>query len=466
MRVIIVLLLVLIVFSCSQNPTVNDGNVNVYETNYVTNFQTNYFSYGATNVSFYLVNVSEGGFIQPFFLVRGVLDGSTSNDVSGIYLYLTNSSFSNSAKFIDLSNFVVFLSAQGYDSVYVYVTLLSKYNSSYTLGLNLKVSNIPYVNITNLQSSFLITPTNVNFVGYIDVSSPDVITNVIVIVSNVSGVSTNVAFTNTSTSWTNLVNRVSFSSIPSLAGGYNYVKVVAVSSSGVVGESDSKVILKSMFIIDGSYEPLWNSAKLVGSSSSPNPHFSWGLGSMRVTNDNYFLYIFVSNLNVPNLGDNGLKLSISIDTNSTSGLSNDAWVGDNQPGRFVYQPTNGNYPDIQIHIRLKQSNQINGAGVYLAVIGSTNYWSNVANTWVFGMDNGCMFGVNNSIGWEVAIPLDLIGIVNGTVLRFIAVLGQQDGNDKNSAIHVLPESPSNEITTNDGYFTNIIRVWSDTYTNI
>ncbi|MFN4244977.1 MAG: hypothetical protein ACK4F9_02380 [Brevinematia bacterium] len=460
--ILLQVIFVFVLFSCSQVPEVS-GGIDVYETNYTTNYQTNYSYTSNTNVSFYLVNIQEGSIVQPFFLVKGVLaNGATSSDVYNLYIYITNNGFSNSGQF-DVSNFSLILSAQGHDNIYVYVTLISKYNSSYVVGLNLKVSNIPIVEITNFSSNFIVTTTDVTFSGYVDVSTPDDITNVSIIISNANGLSTNVVSTNVSTSWTNVVKRVLFSSTPSLAGGYNYVKVIAVSSVGIVGQSETITVLKSMFVIDGSYEPLWNNTKLVATSSSVNPYFNWGLGSIRVTNDSYFLYIFVSNLSVPNLGDNGLKLSVSIDTNSTSGLSNDAWVGYDQPGRFVYQPTNGNYPDIQIHIRLKQSNQVQGAGVYVAVVGSTNYWSNVANTWVPGMDGGVMFGLNNQVGWEIAVPLGVVGITNGMIARFIAVLGQQDVNDKNSAIHVLPESPSNEITTNNGYFTNVIRVWSDDY---
>jgi hypothetical protein len=75
-----------------------------------------------------------------------------------------------------------------------------------------------------------------------------------------------------------------------------------------------------------------------------------------------------------------------------------------------------------------------------------------------------MFGVNNNVGWEAAIPLSLIGLANGSTLSTIVVLGRPDGDPRNSALFVLPESPSNEITTNDRYFTNVIRVWSSNYT--
>lgn len=498
--IVFVLLVALFsVLSCSQNPVINEEVIDVditnqsYITNYATNvyyvYVTNYttntnqvyittntnyitnthnqtvYVYGlSSNVSFSLVDVGEGAIVQPYYRFEGVLlEGFTYNDVDKFFIYITNNGFSNNFEFSTFSNFTGIISASGYSSVYAYITLFSKLNSSYTLGLNLKISNIPIVKILSIQEDFVITFGNTNIDGYIDISTPDNINSVFVIVSNSSGISTNIPTTNEGSSWTNVVKRVMFYSLPNLIGGYNYIRVIAVSSSGVVGVSRTITILKSLFTIDGLYENAWNNSKLVATATSVNPYFGWGIGSMRVTNDDFFLYIFVSNLNVPNLGDNGLKLSISIDTNSPSGLSNDAWVGANQRGRFVYSPTNGNYPDIQIHIRLKQTNQINGAGVYVAVVGSTNYWSNVANTWTPGMDRGVMFGVNNSVGWEVAIPLSLINIQSGSTLRFIAVLGKPDGDEKNSAIHILPASPLNEITTNDGFFTNIIRVWSDMY---
>lgn len=496
----VILLAVGIVFSCSQNPTIMDVSTditnyttnfvnisqtntnltiftntnyitntntnNVVHTNYQTNYvnETNYTDNISTNVFFSILNLSEGSIIQPFFRLEGVLNnGFTISDVSNIYIYITNNNLTNYASFTSQTNFYSIISAQGYDKVYLYITLNSKLNSSYTVGYNVFISNIPTVLITNISSNFVPTFGDISFIGYSEISDPDGITNISIIISNSSGVFTNTPTTNLSSSWTNVVRRVSFEGTPSLVGGYNYVRVMVVSSSGIVKESDTITILKSLFVIDGNYDTLWNNAKLVASANNVNPYFGYGIGSMRVTNDGYFLYIFVSNLSVSNLGDNGLKLSISIDTNSTTGISNDAWVGTNQPGRFVYQPTNNNFPDIQIHIRLKQTNQVNGAGVYLANISSYS-WTNVANTWAPGYQNGCIFGVNNSIGWEMAIPLSLVGIGNGTVSRFIAVLGKPDGDDKNSAIHILPESPSNEITTNDGYFTNIIRVWSSDYT--
>lgn len=459
----------LVLFSCTQNPSVEKTNVNIiqtnelYQTNYVT--QTNYVYGLQSNVLFSLKEITESAIVQPYHLIEGSLEqGFTSNDIDSFYIYITNNGFSNNFKFYNLSNFTGIISAYGYSKVHITITLLSKLSSSYTVGLNLNISNIPTVKITSITDNYILTLSHVDIKGYVDISDPDSVTNISVIVSNATGVSTNSVITNLIPSWTNVVKRIQFSSTPSLSGGYNYVKVRAVSSSGIVGESRTITILKSLFTIDGHYENTWNQARLVSSASGVNPYFNWGIANMRVTNDGHFLYIFVSNYNIPNLGDNGLKLSISIDTNSPSGLSNDAWIGISQRGRFVYVPTNGNYPDIQIHVRLKQTNQINGAGVYLAVVDSTNFWTNIANTWTPGYDKGIMLGVNNTIGWEIALPLNLIGVANGTTARFIAVLGKPDGDEKNSAIHILPESPLNEITTNDGFFTNYIRVWSSDYT--
>lgn len=455
-----------VLFSCSQNPNVQQNVVNVTQTNQTNvHNQTNYVYSLTSNVSFSLVGITESAIIQPYHLVEGVLGGGFSyNDVDKLYLVVTNNSFTNNFQFYSLSSFRGVISAPGYNNIYVLITLISKLNSSYTVGLNLKISNIPIVKVTSIQDSYIATFSDTNIDGYVDISDPDGITNISVIVSNSSGVFTNAATTNLISSWTNVVKRIQFSSIPNLSGGYNYVKVIAVSSSGIVGESRTITILKSLFMIDGLYDSGWNNAKLVASAGGVNPYNNLGIARMRVTNDGHFLYVFVSNYNVPNLGDNGLKLSISIDTNSTSGLTNDAWVGLDQKGRFIYMPTNGKYPDIQIQMRLRQTNQINGAAVYLAVVGTTNFWTNIANTWVPGNDKGVMFGINNAFGWEVALPLNLVGIQNGSVLRFIAVLGRPDGDERNSALHVLPESPLNEITTNDGFFTNVIRVWSDTYT--
>ncbi|MGC8964459.1 MAG: hypothetical protein ACP5KI_03740 [Brevinematia bacterium] len=483
------------ILSCGQVPTQNitysTNTINVVNTNYTTNVitnitmfvtnsitnyitnytyitndiyttNTNYVDFVNTLISFNLFNVSEDSIVQPIFKIEGAID-NISNNVSNFFLFITNNGYSNNATFVSASYFYIPFVASGYDKVFSYITLVSKQGDSYTIGLNLKVSNIPFIKMVFPTNNFVPTFSDITFQGYVEIVSPDTITNVSLIVSNSSGVFTNYASTNSSTSWTNVIERISFYSTPSLSGGYNYVKVRSVSSSGLATETSYITVLKSLFIVDGKYESLWNNAKLVGTTTGVNPYFGYGIGSMRVTNDGYFLYIFVSNLNVPNIGENGLKLSISIDTNSPSGLSNDAWVGSTQPGRFVYLPTNGNYPDIQIQMRLKNSNEINGAGIYVAYVIS-NSWSNIANTWTPGYDRGCMFGIDNTQGWEVAIPLSLIGIGNNTQLSFIAVLGQPDGNDNNSAIHVIPESPLNEITTNIGYFTNVIRVWSDKYT--
>lgn len=433
-----------------------------YMTNDVYTTNTNYVDFINMLISFNLLNVSEDGMVQPIFRIEGIID-NISNNVSNFFIVVTNSGYSNNATFTSASYFYIPFVGTGYDKVYSYITLVSKQGDSYTLGLNLNVSNLPFIKLEYPTNDFLPTFSDITFQGYVDIVFPDAITNISLIVSNSLGVFTNLAITNSSTSWTNLVERVSFYSTPFLSGGYNYVKVRSVSSSGVVNETSYITVLKSLFIVDGKYDNLWNNAKLVGSATSVNSYYGYGVGSMRVTNDGYFLYIFVSNLNIPDLGANGLKLSISIDTNSTTGLSNDAWVGSSQPGRFIYLPNNGNYPDIQIQMRLKNSNEVNGAGVYVANLVS-NSWSNVANTWTPGYDKGCMFGIDNIQGWEVAIPLSLIGVMNSMELSFIAVLGKPDGDDKNSAIHVIPEDTSNEITTNDGYFTNIIRVWSTKYT--
>ena len=430
----------------------------VVNTNYSTNYQTN--TYSITNSgpnAVFSLSINDGTTVQYVFRIFGTI--SNTNYLQNLYANVSNVGVFN-AVFNSPTNFYIpIVLPTNLSLAYLVVSSVTTNGNHYSQGFNLFVSNIPSIRITNFSTNFIITSTDVSILGITEVSSPDDITNVSVIVSNSLTNFTNEAITNSSISWTNLVKAIHFSNSLSLAGGFNYVKVKSISSAGVPSEMNL-TILKSLFLIDGNYESSWNGAKLLAYSTSTN-YLGYGLSSIRVTNDSYFLYIFVSNTYVPNLGDNGLKISISIDTNSPSGLSNDAWVGASQPGRFVFEPTNGNYPDIQIQIRLKSSNQINGAGVYLA---STTNWTNVANTWTPNFLNGCMFGVNNNVGWEAAIPLSLISLANGSTLSTIVVLGRPDGDDRNSALFVLPESPSNEITTNDGYFTNVIRVWSSNYT--
>ncbi len=450
--------------------TVHITNTN-YTTNYITNnitnttnYTTNYVDNIVTNGPvFFNLSKYDNDIIQPYWRVYGKLEGGfTSNALTYMGAYVTNSSTQFDAIFTSPSNFYIPLVTQGYQEVFVYFSSVMTNNSTYTIGINLFVSNIPYVRITNISTDQIITPTNVSIAGIVEVSQPDTITSLNVVLSNSSGVTTNSISFSSYTTWTNKVNGYQFSHLLNLGGGFNYVKVIAQSSANIYSESQTIVILKSLFQIDGLYETFWNSAKLLASSSTPNPYFGYGIANVRITNDSYFLYIFVSNLNVPNLGVNGLKLSIAIDTNSTSGISNDAWIATNSPGRFVFAPTNGKFPDIEIQFRLKNTNEINGAGVYL-VLPSTQTWTNVANTWVPNYQNGSFFGVNNKVGWEIAVPLSLIGITNNTSINLVAILGKPDGDNKNSAIHVLPESPSNEITTNDGYFTNHIRVYASNY---
>jgi len=430
----------------------------VVNTNYSTNYQTNtYFVTNSIPNAVFSLSINDGNTVQYVFRIFGTI--TNTNYLQALYADVSNVGVFN-AVFTSTTNFYIpIVLPTNLSLAYLVVSSVTTNGSVYSQGFNLFVSNIPSVRITNFSTNFIITSTDVSILGITEVSSPDDVTNVSVIVSNSLTNFTNEAITNSSTSWTNLIKAIHFSNSLSLAGGFNYVRVRAVSSKGIPNEANM-TILKSLFLIDGNYESSWNGAKLLAYSTNTN-YLGYGLSSIRVTNDSYFLYIFVSNRNIPNLGDNGLKISISIDTNSPSGLSNDAWVGASQPGRFVFEPTNGNYPDIQIQIRLKGSNQINGAAVYVA---SSTDWTNVANTWTPNFLNGCMFGVNNNVGWEAAIPLSLIGLTNGSTLSTIVVLGRPDGDPRNSALFVLPESPSNEITTSDGYFTNVIRVWSSNYT--
>ncbi len=454
---LLLLVLVMSFYSCATQETHL-----IVSTNYSTNYSTNisFVTNGVPVVDFSL-SITDGATVQYVFRIFGVIP--STNQLQGLFADVSNVGVFN-AIFTSSTNFYIpIVLDTNMTLAYVVVSSVSTNGDTYSYGFNLFVSNIPSIRLTNILTNFLITSTDINVLGIVEISKPDSITDVVVFVSNSVTNFTNYSATNLSTSWTNLVEALHFSNYLSLAGGFNYVKVRAVSSRGVSSET-SLVVLKSLFLIDGNYEASWDSAKLLAYSTGTN-YLGYGLASVRITNDSFFLYIFVSNRNIPNLGANGLKVSISIDTNSTSGVSNDAWVGATQPGRFVFEPTNGNYPDIQIQMRLKNSNEINGAAVYLAYPpASPTNWTNVANTWTPNFLNGCMFGANNSFGWEAAIPLSLIGLDNGSVISTIVVLGRPDGDDRNSALFVLPESPSNEITTNDGYFTNVIRVWSSNYT--
>ncbi|MEN2998502.1 MAG: hypothetical protein ABDH28_05650, partial [Brevinematia bacterium] len=130
------LLLFLGLFSCAQGPVVEKTTVEVTQTNFVD--QTNYVSPPSSfsDVTFSLVEISESALVQPYHLVEGVLEGGfSSNDVRNFYLYITNNGFSNSFQFYSLSNFVGIISAPGHSKIFVHLSLTSKLNSSYTVGL-------------------------------------------------------------------------------------------------------------------------------------------------------------------------------------------------------------------------------------------------------------------------------------------------------------------------------------------
>ncbi|MCX8029225.1 MAG: hypothetical protein N2712_04430, partial [Brevinematales bacterium] len=148
------ILLIFLIFSCAQNPSIETTtislaqtnqflqtnyinntntiyetninyttNTNIYTvllTNYYTNTyqQTNYVYGLQSNVYFSLVGITESVTIQPYYLVEGILEGGFSyNDVDKFYLIVTNNSFSNNFQFYSLSNFTGVISAPSHNNI-------------------------------------------------------------------------------------------------------------------------------------------------------------------------------------------------------------------------------------------------------------------------------------------------------------------------------------------------------------
>ena len=206
--------------------------------------------------------------------------------------------------------------------------------------------------------------------------------------------------------------------------------------------------------IDGIRDNFWSYAPIIGVSTTPNSFLTINAASgtaiqsdyLLVTNDSDFLFCWVECTN--SLGwaiPDGFFVEIAINTNNIDSgiISNIA--------RYQYKYIQDNYlysglavkPNLHIYFRNSYPNSVQEAFVCGSsdiknpILWFTNSVSNL---------KGSLFGITAHGGYEAKIPLNLLKLKSGDVLRFVSVFS--GGNAGHGAFDVIPETIGNAVLTN------------------
>lgn len=442
-------------FSCTLEGRLgSDATTNSVVTNYLTN---NYSPSGAFSAD----NVSNEDFVQPTFLVSGTLTGEAAslieNGGDSLTFTVTNSGEtgkglvwgSGTVKYWQ----AVLFSQFAYDYIHVSFVADLGVNGSLAYNMNFRITNLPAYTFDSSYDGLLTNASTIDIGGHAHVVAPDYIEGVYLEQVTSSGADTNVCSgTYTalrSPGWTNTVTncRWLYSGV-ALGDGENLFYGYAVSHDGITNTVSPFTVTKALIGVDAVFDAAWNTAPVAGTSDNGGMN-GYQINNFRITNDSANIYFWVDAVNVPD----GARISVAIDTNSASGLTNDAWGG-----LFTYAMANGMKPDFDFQCRIASS----GGHALYSVNGTA--WTNVANNWGLGM-NGVQMAADRTTGFEIGAPLSLLGLAPGSVVNAIVILSGLDGNTNNcQAWDVIPESADNGIDSTVNSFGAVEKVWCNAYT--
>ena len=198
---------------------------------------------------------------------------------------------------------------------------------------------------------------------------------------------------------------------------------------GIRKASATVFVVKNPWEVDGLKDAVWTTAPVIGSSTIPGWN-GYRIGNLYVTNDTNFLWLWVDSVNVINWANSGMFIDIAINTNSFDSANAAS------PWGYCY-----NYsgcavkPNLHILLRAKQSTLVN----QFTVRGNTDLYT------VNSATPNC--AVNLSYGFEMKVPLAMLGLKSSNPLRFIVVLSG-DNPSQHGALDVIPEDAANTIATN------------------
>jgi len=205
--------------------------------------------------------------------------------------------------------------------------------------------------------------------------------------------------------------------------------VLVLSMFAGVGISSGRADAAVPIVIDGLKDPYWEQVEVLGNSPSPGWE-GFHIGELRMTSDDAYLYYYVSAVNVPNWGDNGMFIDIALNVNGVdSGADGNPWAAQFTYRGMPYKP--------QIHIvqRVKNDSEVNGAAVYRDGNLLLATWEDA---------KGAEFAVNRQFGFEGKIPLGLLGLQEGdAVYAHVTLSGNR--SEEHGAFDTIPEDPGNAI---------------------
>lgn len=434
------------------NPVTNTAVI----TNILVVSNSNYVVTGSLT----LTNTFNEGQVQPTFRLSGTLDAALASITTNFTVRITNTGYITNA-FLTNGSWSATVLTQRISYASVEVSADFGTFGSFTLFLNLRVTNLPLLSIPVLPDGLSTNALSVGFSGFAYSTIPDSISQVVVYQESATGQkTTNLCSLAIMSAWEpGTVTNVLFSKTLSLFAGQNAFTGAVISRNGFITALPPFTVTRSLMAVDGVKESGWLTTPLVGTSGAAG-YNGYSLGELRVTNDAEAYYFYLDAGNVPDLGNGGARVSIAIDTNSAAGLTNDAWGG-----TFTFaMPL---LPDYQLEIRLNASNNtaapINGAAFYMA---TNSGWTALSWSWDGGTHlNGCRYAVRHGQGFEMAVPRGLMPAAPGAQLMFTAVLSGSDGSDGNlQCWDVVPEFISNISLTN--IFSNISGTTTNVSTNI
>lgn len=440
-----------IIYQPSTNWTVFSNAVMI-----ISNYQVVYGTITLTNCN----NESR---LQPTFMLAGTLSGDLAayipDGTNHLTITVTNSGYSAAGRIVNRGSYKEW-TALVYQETLPYIFTILHFTapgwSDIYLGLNFYISNIPAAQWAEAYDGRLTNSSTMTFSGTAWLTQPAAVSGVTLwVVDEDNTTNTQAASLSAGSPWTNTVQAVDWSAALPLSYGVNQVWGLVSGDNGLSYQLPPVTVTRALVGVDGIRDPLSDSAPLLGSSTVPKIN-SYLLGEMRMTNDAAYLYLWIDADNVPDLGNNGARIALSLDTNTPGGTDYDAWSA--WSGRFTLDPLSGGQPDYQIQFRIQE-----GGGQALYGATPTNTWTALAWNWSGGDMQGIRMAVVRTNGWELSLPLSVLKIGSGTTLRALCILS---GNqDQDGVWDVIPEHPSNAVRTAGSNLSNFVeQVYSAPYT--
>ena len=182
----------------------------------------------------------------------------------------------------------------------------------------------------------------------------------------------------------------------------------------------------------------WDGIDPLMKSTTSDEDKAAAIGDLYLENDEDNLYSYIEAVKIDNWGAEGMHLNLAFNINDKdSGLGTNVWAQ-----QYNYTGME-NKPQFQMPIRIKEDKEVAWFELYKAQGAS---WAKISDK---ENPKDIEVAVDRTKGFEVKIPLDLLGLEQGDSLKVHAALG--GNNDSNGAFDVLPDSGENEFLTPGEY---------------